>query len=116
MATNPQPLKNGQKNQDDLLRIIEDGDAEIILSPENSKGFNELVKYELVYMKNEKICLTDLGVKAKTEGATKIIAEMKAKALKGLPVGKKPKQAKKYVLILLSVVLTSIIILFLIFY
>lgn len=67
---------------DKLLKLIEDGDADIILSEENMQGsLNELVKHELVLIKEDKIFLTELGQRARTEGVKKVISGLKPKPM-----------------------------------
>lgn len=117
MTTCPQSPKKEQKNQDDLLRLIEDGNAEIILSPENARGFNELIKYELICLKNEKICLTELGKKAKSEGAAQVLSEIKAKTLLSKSAGSEPKNFKKLIFLTSVLLLVSLlIIIYLLFF
>ncbi|UJH92463.1 hypothetical protein LZ575_08185 [Antarcticibacterium sp. 1MA-6-2] len=59
---------------DRLLKLIEEGEADVILSEEKLiPRFNELMKHDLVTLKDEKVFLTEKGKKAKVEGVDKII-------------------------------------------
>lgn len=63
---------------DRLLKLIEEGDPDVILSEEKLiPRFNELMKYDLVTLKNEKVYLTEKGKQAKREGVEKIIKREK---------------------------------------
>lgn len=59
---------------DRLLKLIEEGDPDVILSEEQLiPRFNELMKYDLVTLKDDKVYLTEKGKEAKREGVDKII-------------------------------------------
>lgn len=67
---------------DKLLKLIEEGDADTILSEENMQNsFSELVKYELIVIKNDKIFLTELGTVARIVGVQKVVNELKEKKI-----------------------------------
>ena len=54
--------------QDKLLCTIEEGDAVDILAEEYSESLNELMKAELIEIRNDKLELTDKGRQAKIIG------------------------------------------------
>lgn len=63
-----------------LLKLIDEGDASAILSEKNfSIRFNELVKYELVAIKKDKISLTKMGRHALRVGVRSVIEKIKEK-------------------------------------
>ena len=63
---------------DRLLKLIEEGDPAVILSEERLiPRFNELMKYDLVELKDERVFLTEKGKEAKREGVEKIIKREK---------------------------------------
>lgn len=67
---------------DKLLKLIEEGDADTILSEENMQNsFSELIKYELIVIKNDKVFLTELGTVARIVGVQKIVNELKEKKI-----------------------------------
>lgn len=59
--------------QEDLLNLIENEDVFNILSEENMESFNELMKYELITVKDEKVHLTPLGKEAQIHGVKNVI-------------------------------------------
>ena len=75
-------MLNKEKDLDKLLSLIEKGDAEDILSEENSEGFNILMKYELISFSKGIVCLTEAGKKAQTEGVQVMIQNLTEKQLK----------------------------------
>lgn len=67
---------------DKLLKLIEEGDADTILSEENMQNsFSELIKYELIVLKNDKVFLTELGTVARIVGVKKVVKELKEKEI-----------------------------------
>lgn len=61
-----------------LLKLIDEGDAAAILSEKNfAIRFNELVKYELVAIKKDKLRLTERGRHALRVGARSVINKIK---------------------------------------
>jgi hypothetical protein len=63
-----------------LLKIIEKGDPEEILSEENLyPKFNELLKYGFVEIKDDKVFLTAKGELAKLEGVEQAVRREKRK-------------------------------------
>lgn len=61
-----------------LLKLIDEGDASAILSEKNfGTRFNELVKYELVAIKKDRIRLTEMGRHALRIGAQSVIDKIK---------------------------------------
>ncbi len=63
---------------DRLIDLIEEGDPNKILSEEDLfPRFNELVKYGLVVLKDEKVFLTKKGIRAKKEGVDLFIQKEK---------------------------------------
>lgn len=57
-----------------LLHLIETQDVFNILSEENMEGLNELMKYELITVKDDKVYLTPLGKEAQIHGVKNVIA------------------------------------------
>lgn len=65
----PENLKGiNESVEDKLLRLIEMGDATVILSPEYIESLNELMKREFITIENEKLQLTDKGRQAQIHG------------------------------------------------
>lgn len=63
---------------DKLLDLIEEGDPDKILSEEELfPKFNQLVKYGLVVLKDDKVFLTEKGIQAKNEGVDSFIKKEK---------------------------------------
>ena len=63
---------------DRLLKLIDEGDPDVILSEEKLiPRFNELMKYDLVTLKDDKVYLTHKGREAKREGVDKFIKRQK---------------------------------------
>ena len=63
-----------------LLKLIEEGDASTILSERSfSEKFNDLVKYELVAIKRDKVSLTEIGKHALRVGVKQVIDKIKNK-------------------------------------
>lgn len=61
-----------------LLDLIEEGDPDKILSEEELfPKFNQLVKYNLVVLKEDKVFLTEKGIQAKKEGVDSFIKKEK---------------------------------------
>lgn len=81
------------RDYDNLLRLIEEGDPASILSEENlSKGFNDLMNHGLIILEEGKVHITDLGKEAKMEGVKTVMsrekintATMEARAMTPLP-------------------------------
>lgn len=68
---------------DRLIDLIEEGDPNKILSEEDLfPRFNELVKYGLVVLKDEKVFLTKKGIQAKKEGVDLFINKEKFARIK----------------------------------
>lgn len=67
-------------NQDKLLQLIDEGDPSSILSEEYLKGFNELMKYELITFENDKVSLTNLGREAQKVGVLQVLHQLKTPA------------------------------------
>lgn len=59
---------------DELLNLIESEEVYTILSEENMSGFNDLVKYELICIKDDKVFLTELGKEAQRCGVKNFLA------------------------------------------
>lgn len=64
----PELIEDVERIQDKLLQIIEDGDAVDILAEDYAASLNELMKFELIEIHNEKLQLTDKGRQAKLKG------------------------------------------------
>ncbi len=61
-----------------LLKLIEEGDATTILSEEHfGEKFNDLVKYELVAIKKDKVSLTAIGKHALRVGVKSVIEKIR---------------------------------------
>lgn len=73
-------LENYAENQQKLLQLIDEGDPSSILSEDNGRGFNELMKYQLISIKNDKVLLTDLGREAQKDGIVKVLNQLKSPA------------------------------------
>ncbi len=69
--------------QEDLLNLIENEDVFNILCDENMEGFNELMKHELITVKDDKVYLTPLGKEALVNGVKNVIS--KKNKLKAAP-------------------------------
>lgn len=79
-AQQTNPGKKVTDQRDHLLKLIEEGDADRILSENDmQKSFSELVKHELIVIKEDKIFLTELGEVARIRGVQKVITDQKAK-------------------------------------
>lgn len=59
---------------DKLLKLIEKGNPEVILSEEELvPRFNELLKYDLIELKDDKVLLTEKGHEAKKYGVETVL-------------------------------------------
>lgn len=67
--------------QDEMLHLIESKDIVKLLSEENMKGFNDLMKYELIGIKDDTVFLTELGKEAKLYGVKNIVARQRVHIL-----------------------------------
>ncbi|HEY9184598.1 MAG TPA: hypothetical protein VIM94_04675 [Salegentibacter sp.] len=68
-------MKSTQK----LIELIKNGDAIAILAEDSLiEGFNELLKYDLMDIVDDKIILTPKGEKAMDIGLDNILSELKA--------------------------------------
>lgn len=74
MATSEVLEKEEEALQDKLLRLIEEGDATIILSSEYTYCLNELIKNEFVSIGREKLELSEKGRQAKVLGVNAFMA------------------------------------------
>lgn len=70
----PELFEDVERIQDKLLQIIEDGDAVDILAEDYAASLNELMKFELIEIHNEKLQLTDKGRQAKLKGVKDFMA------------------------------------------
>lgn len=71
------------KSIDSLLKIIADGDAISILAEENiTEAFDELLRYDLIDIEGDRICLTEKGLKAEELGVEVVLQELKAQAVR----------------------------------
>ena len=70
----PELIEDVERIQDKLLQIIEDGDAVDILAEDYAASLNELMKFELIEIHNEKLQLTDKGRQAKLKGVKDFMA------------------------------------------
>ena len=53
---------------DELLKLIEEGNAAAILSADYTSSLNELIRYELISIDKETLTLTEKGKQAKISG------------------------------------------------
>jgi len=61
-----------------LINLIDEGDPEVILAEDALvPKFNELLKYDLVVIKDDRVFLTEKGKTAKIHGIDYIIAQEK---------------------------------------
>lgn len=92
--------ENYAVNQEKLLRLIDEGDPSSILSEENTKGFNELMKYQLITIEDDKVSLTELGREAINEGILKVMEKAKEPTILvnalNSPIKVLPKNRKVY--------------------
>lgn len=66
-----------EKSRIKLLKLVQDSDTTKILTDENlKKSLNDLMKYELIDIKNEKIYITERGKRAQREGLNAVIADL----------------------------------------
>lgn len=64
------------KKTDELLQLIENGDAETILSEDDLvERLNFLLKWELITITEDEIHLTQKGKEARIEGVSSLIEE-----------------------------------------
>lgn len=76
-----------------LIKLIDEGDAEVILAEDALvPKFNELLKYDLVVVKDDRVFLTEKGRLAKTHGFEYILAQERlpkkvSKRLPGIRLG-----------------------------
>lgn len=62
-------VKEGKETlEDKLLRLIEEGDATVILSSEYTESLNDLIKNEFISIENDALRLTEKGKQAKIIG------------------------------------------------
>lgn len=93
---------------DQLLKIIEEGNPEDILLEEYVHVFNELIKYELITIRDGKICLTERGIRAKVEGVGASIEEYKILYLSKNVIRKSFQKNYLYILLMLLLILSFI--------
>lgn len=74
MENNLNPGEKIPLEPDELLNLIESDEVFTILSEENIPGFNKLVKYELISIKDDTVYLTDLGKEAQIHGVENVLA------------------------------------------
>jgi len=66
-------------NLERLIKLIDEGDPEVILAEESLvPKFNELLKYDLVVIKDDRVFLTEKGRLAKIHGIEHIIEQEKS--------------------------------------
>jgi len=99
-------------SQEEMLHLIESGDMVELLSEENMKGFNDLIKYELIVVKDDKIFLSDLGREAKLMGVKHTVARQRIQIIAAnIPSGIPLKISKLYLIISLLLLLFILLIL-----
>lgn len=62
---------------DELLNLIEEGNATAILSADYTSSLNELIKHELISIDKDKLTLTEKGKKARTLGIEAFLLQEK---------------------------------------
>lgn len=90
--------KKKDRDHDNLLKLIEEGDPATILSEADvSKGFNELMSHGLIVLEEGKIHLTNLGKEAKKEGVKVVTKreQLKAAAVAPQAIAPLPDEALK---------------------
>ncbi|CAN5158341.1 hypothetical protein BH23BAC2_BH23BAC2_23410 [soil metagenome] len=101
--------ENPANSKEDLLNLIEEGDAFSILSDAHTQGFKDLMKYELIATKDDKVYLTELGKEAQKIGVNAVISRKSATlSIPQIPVKKVVKNRNKF---LISVLFLLILIL-----
>jgi hypothetical protein len=99
---------------EDLLHLIETEDVFNILSEENMVSFNELMKYELIAVKDDKVYLTPLGKEAQVQGVKNVIAKKNLQKVSlGIPAVNTRKSVKIY--LFWSLLFLFLVLLFLVF-
>jgi|SRR5690606_18401337 len=106
--------ENNPLTQEEMLHLIECGDIVELLSEENMKGFNDLIKYELIVVKDDKIYLSELGKEAKLNGVKNTVARQRVKILAANIPSRIPLRISKLYLIisLLSLLLALLFLIF----
>lgn len=81
-----------------IMELIENGDCLSILAEDSLReNFNELLKYGLIDIVEDKVVLTKKGAEAKILGIEKAIVQMKSeKKLKEVPVEKQQQRSTLY--------------------
>lgn len=103
---------DNNKNLEELLNLIESEDVFALLSEENLEGLNQLMKYELITIKDEKVYLTQLGKEAQVHGVKNIIARRNVeKVVAEIPVKIHFKARKDYMLYSLLFLFLSLLLL-----
>ncbi len=86
-------------SQEELLNLVESGDVFNILSEGNMSGFNELMKYEMITVKDDKVFLTSLGKEAQIHGVKNVIGRKNVESIaSGIPVARSFKTKKNYLI------------------
>ncbi len=106
------PEKKLPLGQEELLNLIEIEDIFTILSEENMEGFNELVKYELICIKDDKVFLTDLGREAQVSGVKNVLARKNVDMVIADIPSKLPSRVRKSYLIWSLLILLLAMLLF----
>ena len=102
--------KNLCQCQEDLLHLIETEDVFNILSQENMEGFNELMKYELITVKDDKVYLTPLGKEAQIHGVNNVIARKNAKVVATqIPAATSFKSGKTFLIWSIAILFLSLL-------
>lgn len=105
--------ENADTGPDDLLRLIEAGDAIDILSEKYTGCFADLMKYELVEIQGEKLQLTEKGRQARRSGVKNfmkpIVAEKYPTQKVPVSVDLKPEARNNSFLVILFFLLFSLL-------
>ncbi len=98
------------KTLDKVLKLVEKGDATLILAEKNlTETFNELLKYELIDINDGKVKLTAKGEKAQTAGISAFVQKLQREAEMKEFSGKQGKIGHTFFMISLLLFLFSII-------
>ncbi len=93
------------KKQDDLLWLIEKGNAERILAKKSFEDLNTVMRYELISLDNGKLSLTEREKEAKKHGVQEVIYRLHEKArIAETTAGKSNKNGKNYFSLLMRFV------------
>ena len=94
------------KKVDELLKLVEEGNAVSILSEKNLvKRFNYLLKHDLVKIESDRVCLTEKGKQVQTEGLDAVIEGQKNRKRRHEFLKRKSGRSKRNYMIFVGTVL-----------